>query len=131
MSPQLEPVVEKYISDAEARGYFIRGYLIERVDYIVYNANIGLNDDRIASTDVSYRKVYLSERIRGNDLLIELAVYHELGHILTLSSVHSCHSCFDIMAEYAQSSTVAYENEEFLELKKDEYFKWLSDMLSQ
>lgn len=116
----LEPIVEEFIRDARDRGYYMRSYIIRRIDFIGYykeehNGNLG-----IVSND--YRRIYINKSISNDYNKKRETIYHELGHALTKSEVHVCRGCDEIMSQYHIDKV-----DSNWDLKVDNYFKWLSE----
>lgn len=123
----LEPYVEEFIQEAENRGYYLRFFLMERVDYIRVHPTLGMapNDDRIGVVGIDYRGFYVSLRILDDPMKLRLTVFHELGHLIKQSPDHTCDMCFDIMSGVSHPDKSVYEDPEFWKIKLDDYFNWL------
>lgn len=129
LSPEVEPIIEEFIEDAYDRGYFVRSYLYERIDAIVFNEMLSEDiENRIGIVDESYRIIFLSTKIKDNSILLKLTVYHEIGHLLKgpENIKHPCINCSHIMAEYAPSDLLPYYNKDYMKQRVDEYFDWLT-----
>lgn len=127
MSDELVPIIEEYIKDAEDRGFYIRYFLMRKLDLIDFDDTLGVGDDnRIGITFPDSKVILLSTKLLKNRLLLKIAVYHELGHLLKNSGYHSCIQCYSIMSAYAPDTILPYYNKEFFKKRIDEYFIWLN-----
>lgn len=124
MSPDVVPIVENFIKDGKERGFYLRHYLISKVDLIIFSDNLGR---KLGVTDKFSKIIYLSPRITEDKILFKLTVYHEIGHLLKFTGEHSCFNCYDIMTEYAPLDLSPYNDETFFKEKIDDYFEWLNN----
>lgn len=128
MSPEIEPIMEEYMKDAKDRGFYVRALVMERLDFIMFDDNLGVNGDtRLGITSPSNKLILLSKTLLKDKMLLKVAVYHELGHLLKNTGVHPCNKCYHIMSAYAPSLILPYYNEDFMKKRLDEYFKWLNE----
>ena len=123
MSPDVVPIVEDFIKDGKERGFYLRFYLMEKIEAIIFSDNL---QGRLGVTDSYEKIIYLSPIITEDPILFKLTVYHEIGHLLKFTGHHSCVQCYDIMSEYAPIDLSLYKNKNFLKEKIDDYFIWLS-----
>ena len=129
MDTEIDPYVEEFIKDAKDRGFYVRSFLVSRIDYMYFSDSLGvkLNDTRIGVVGADMRGFFLSPRLKGNPIKLRLTIYHEIGHIIKQNGKHTCEtSCYDIMSAIAPRDLKPYLNDEFWALKVDEYFKWLN-----
>ena len=128
MDNEVVPYVEEFLQAAEKRGFYLRFYLMERVDYIVFHDSIGTQkgDDRLGVVGKNMRGFYLTPRLKGNPIKLRVTIYHEIGHIIKKSGIHTCEYCYDIMSQFAPADLKPYMNDKFWNLKVDEYFTWLN-----
>ena len=129
MDNEIVPYVEEFLEAAQERGFYLRFYLMERIDYILFDDSIGTaeGDNRIGVVGKDKRGFYLSPLLKGNPVKLRVTVYHEIGHIIKNSGIHTCGYCYDIMSETAPKDLKPYLNNKFWNLKVDEYFKWLNE----
>lgn len=121
------PIVEEFTQEGQERGFYLRFYLMERVDNIVFLKDFGTGTDpRLGTISADYRSIYLSPELQEQPLLLKVTVFHEIGHIIRFSGEHTCFNCYDIMSEYAPETLEPYQNETFWEYKLDDYFDWLN-----
>lgn len=94
-----KPILQEYIRDAELRGVYISERIINEIDYIMVNIQLGTHpgDNRLGVVTPNLRGVYISPRILGDYELTRFVVYHELGHILRDNPEHTCNSCDSLM----------------------------------
>ena len=129
MDNEVVPYVEQFIADGLDRGFYLRSFLINKIDYIYFNPTI-TDPEVIGFVGEDKRGFYLAPRLRGDSLKLKLTIYHEIGHIIKNSGDHVCYDCNEIMAAYSPKDISVFENEEFWALKLDEYFQWLdSDVI--
>ena len=128
MDNSVIPIVEEFIEEGRKRGFYLRFFLMERIDHIVFLKDFGgTNEDpRLGIVSGDYRSIYLSPTLKENPLLLKITVFHEIGHIIKFSGEHTCFNCFNIMSEYAPETLEPYRNEKFWQHKLDEYFRWLN-----
>ena len=128
MDNEIVPYIEEFIEDAKVRGFYVRSFLIQRIDYMYFDNSIGTSegDNRLGVVGLDKRGFYLSPRLRGNPIKLRLTIYHEIGHIIKQTGEHTCNSCYDIMSATASPDLKAYTNHKFWNLKLDEYFEWLN-----
>lgn len=127
MDNEVIPIVEEFIEEGQKRGFYLRFFLMEKIDEIFFIKEFGTGEDpRLGTVGNNYRSIYLSPKLKENPLLLKITVFHEIGHIIKFSGEHTCFNCHDIMSEYAPETLEAYENEKFWQYKLDEYFKWLN-----
>lgn len=125
MDTEVVPYIEQFIEDGLKRGFYLRSFLIERVDYIYFNPNIN-DPEVIGFVGEDKRGFYLAPRLSGDSLKLKLTIYHEIGHIIKQSGSHVCYNCNEIMAEYSPKDISIFKDEEFWNERLDEYFRWLN-----
>lgn len=125
MAPQLEPAVEQFVQDAKKRGYYVRTFLMEKVEAILFTDEL-LYDDRLGVADLNTKIIWLSPLLTNYPSLLRVTVYHEIGHIIKDSGYHVCAMCTDIMSSTAPADFNIYDNKELLERELDKYFTWLN-----
>ena len=129
MDSRIEPYVESFISDAEDRGFFLRSYLIDKIDYALFDNSVGMQpgDYTLGVVGLDKRGFYLSPAIESDPLVMRITVMHEIGHIIKKSGEHTCSNCYDIMSDSLPLDRSPFTNDVFWNLKVDEYFIWLND----
>lgn len=125
MDGDVEPFLEQFVEDAKDRGFYVRSFLIQRIDSIYFHNSLK-NTPVIGTVSEDMKTIYLNPNIRDNSLLLRTTIYHEIGHVIKKSGEHTCNSCYDIMSENAPEDDSKYLDDEFWALKLDEYFKWLN-----
>lgn len=125
ISESLEPFVEEFIEEALERGFYVRFYLMEKIDYIYLVDNMPVG--KLGFVGEDERGFYVSSEIENSSLQLRLTIFHEIGHILKGSGDHVCYSCDSIMAEYYDKELFEEMEDEVWEEKLDEYFKWLNN----
>lgn len=128
MDNEIVPYVEEFIKDAKDRGFYVKSFLIERIDYMHFSDTLGVRktDNRLGQVGEDFRGFYLSPTLKGNPVKLRLTIYHEIGHVIKQSAYHSCGYCYDIMSGIAPIDLKPYLNDTFWALKVDEYFQWLN-----
>ena len=128
MDNEIVPYFEEFIEAARLRGFYVKSFLIERIDYMHFHDALGTaeGDNRIGIVGDDKRGFFLSPRLKGNPIKLRVTIYHEIGHIIKQSGFHSCEYCYDIMSATAPKDLSPYLNEKFWALKVDEYFEWLN-----
>lgn len=127
MSKEIVPIMEEFIKEGQDRGFYLRFFLMERIDSIVFSDFIFKKDDeRLGIFDMKNKMIMLSPNLLDNLLLLKLTIYHEIGHVIKFSGEHSCFNCYDIMSEYAPMDLRPYTSKTFMKYKIDEYFQWLN-----
>lgn len=124
ISEALEPYVEEFILEAQERGFYVRSYLMEKIDYIYLVDNIPNN--KLGFVGEDKRGFYVSSSIDDSEMKLRLTVFHEIGHILKNTGEHSCFVCYDIMSEHNPNDLSVYEDDLFWEEKLNNYFEWLN-----
>ena len=126
---RLEPYVEEFIEEGLERGFHLRGFLIKKVDFILVvesfsKVHLG---EKIGGISPDRRSLYISSKILKDSVLTRVTLFHELGHIIKNTDLHSCYNCDDIMAEFAPEDLILYRDEEFWDKIVDAYFKFLNN----
>lgn len=124
ISEALEPHVEEFIVEAQKRGFYVRFYLMEKIDYIYLVDNMPKN--KLGFVGEDKRGFYVSSSIDYSEIKLRLTVFHEIGHILKNTGYHSCFHCHDIMSENIPNDLSKYEDTSFWKEKLDIYFEWLN-----
>lgn len=121
---RLVPYVEDYISEGRKRGFYLRSFLIERVDYILVADSMTSSKpgEKIGGVGADMRGLYVSSKILSDTIQTKVTIYHELGHIIKQNGKHVCYNCYNIMSEYAPIDLSPYKDEEFWEKILDIYF---------
>lgn len=124
----IEPIIEEFIHEASKRGFFVRSYLIQRVDLIVFYDNklSCLEGGNLGITTKDYRRVYINESLADSPILLKVTVFHELGHALTKSGHHECYSCNNIMSAYFTGDITPYKDPIRWQKLLDEYYHFLN-----
>lgn len=128
MDSDVEPFLEQFVEDAKDRGFYVRSFLIQRIDSIYFHNGL-TGTPTIGAVSMDMRTIYLNPDIRDNTLLLRTTIYHEIGHVIKKSGEHTCDSCYDIMSQNAPKDDSKYLDNEFWALKLDEYFEWLNGEL--
>ena len=123
MDKEIEYYVEDFIQEGEKRGFYLRFYLMERIDYMLFEET---GEDIIGLVGEDKRGFYISPSVRETPIKLRLTVYHEIGHILKNSIYHSCDYCYDIMSSMAPLDLNPLTKEVFWQEQLDEYFVWLN-----
>lgn len=127
MDNEVVPYIEEFIRDGEKRGFDLRSYLINRIDYIYFNDAItNSGKSIIGMVGLDGRGFYLHSKLKLDPIKLRLTIYHEIGHIFKKSGYHSCVDCYDIMTQIACSDLSVFESGDFWDDKVDAYFIWLN-----
>jgi len=127
---RLVEYVEDYIDQAQERGFYVRGLIVKRIDYIYIIDSIG-TDERdhtqiIGSVGNDRRGFVIAEEVLKDTILTRVTVYHEIGHILAKSSKHVVRDKYHIMSSTHPEDDNILRDKIIMNGLIDEYFKWLS-----
>jgi len=126
MDNDVVPYVEQFILDGKNRGFHLRGFLLNKIDYIYFNPSI-MDPEVIGFVGNDKRGFYLAPRLREDSLKLKMTIYHEIGHIIKNTKHHVCFDCDEIMAEYSPKNINLFRDAYFWNKKVDNYFNWLNE----
>ena len=82
MDNEIVPYVEEFIEDARARGFYVRSFLIQRIDYMYFDNSIGT---------MIYSDIVISvERIADNAKDFNVTFEEELKRVIIHGVLHLC-----------------------------------------
>jgi hypothetical protein len=123
-----EDILEEFVAEAKERGFYVRGYMMKRIDYIYYynEDESTLDDDILGITVDDYRGIYINSKLMEQRFLLKIVIFHEIGHALTRTAEHKCYHCGNIMSENALYDLSYYGKDNNWEKALDIYFEWLN-----
>lgn len=88
MDNEVIPVIEEFIEEVQKRGFYLRFFLMEKVDNIFFIKDFGMGEDpRLGSVGADYRSIYLSPKLKNSPILLKVTIFHEIGHIIKFNIV--------------------------------------------
>ena len=109
---RLIPYVEEFIDEGKKRGFYLRGYMIEKFDFIMVAdslpANPGQIGEKIGQVGFGGRGFYINKIILSDTIQTKITVFHEIGHIVKGNGNHICGQCYNIMSAYAPRDLSPY-----------------------
>lgn len=119
ISPELKPLVEEYILEAEERCIDVREH-INQMSYIAIDTSMQFPLLGLASRDGKF--VFIGAYCILDRTVLKIVLFHELTHSI-FKIGHTNRSQYDIMRDRSPESFRIYDDIPFLEERLDELFK--------
>lgn len=119
ISPELKPLVEEYILEAEERCIDVREHINQMI-YIGFDNRLQFPLLGLASKDGKF--VVLGTYCILDRTVLKIVLFHELTHSI-FKIGHTYRSQYDIMRDRSPESFRIYDDIPFLEERLDELFK--------